>query len=99
MSEPVASDPAGMLMMALPPVKAVDAEAYPPPVSVTEPVGVGLPPPPLTAMVTVKPCALVMLLEDGVTVTVGIIVTGTITVTEFEPVAPLYVAELAASGV
>jgi hypothetical protein len=40
-------------------------------VSFNEPVGVGVP---LTATVTVKGCAVVMLEADGVTVTVGVLV-------------------------
>ena len=42
-------------------------------VNVTEPVGVGLPFPPLTATVTVNGCAVVMLDRDGVTETVGVV--------------------------
>jgi hypothetical protein len=42
-------------------------------VSVTEPVGVGLPFPPLTTAVTVNACAVVMLDRDGVTETAGVI--------------------------
>ena len=45
---PVLSDPAGTLIVATPPVGAVADEMYVPLVSVTEPVGVGVP-----AMVTV----------------------------------------------
>jgi hypothetical protein len=37
---------------------------------------VGFPLPPLTATVTVKGCAVVMLAADGVTVTVGVISAG-----------------------
>jgi hypothetical protein len=36
---------------------------------------------------------------DGVTVTVGVINAGEVTATVFDPVADVYVAELAASGV
>jgi hypothetical protein len=53
---------------------------------ITEPVGVGLPVPPVTATVTVRACAVVMLVEEGVTVTVGVIFD---TVTVFDPDAPL----------
>jgi hypothetical protein len=56
---------------------------------VTEPVGVGLPLMPLTPMVTVSDCAVVMLDEPGVTVTVGVVFDGVVTVTEFDPVALL----------
>ena len=38
----------------------------------TEPVGVA--PPPLTVIVTMVDCAVVMLVGDGVTVTVGVVV-------------------------
>jgi hypothetical protein len=52
-------------------------------VSVTDPVGVGLPLPPLTVAVTDNACAVVMLLADGVTVIVGAIL-ATITVAAAE---------------
>ena len=48
-----------------------------------------MPLPPLTAIVTVNPCAVVMLVEDGVTVTVGIDLAGAVTVTELDPDALL----------
>ena len=41
--------------------------------NVTVPVGVGLPAPPLTTTVTVRGCAVVMLVADGVTVSVGVV--------------------------
>jgi hypothetical protein len=57
-------------------------------------VGIGLP---LTATVTIRACAVVMLDEGAVTVnvgvvlaaavTVGVVFTGVVTVTEFDPVA------------
>jgi hypothetical protein len=37
-----------------------------------EPVGVGLVPASLTAMVTLRDCEAAMLVDDGVTVTVGV---------------------------
>ena len=78
-----------MMTVALPLLRIIAAEVYPPPMSVTEPVGVGLPLPPLTATVTVKACAVVMLDEDGVTDTVGV-VTACVTVTARDvPVALL----------
>jgi hypothetical protein len=40
-----------------------------------------------------------MLDADGVTVTVGVVFAGVVTVTEFDPVALLYVEELLESGV
>jgi hypothetical protein len=54
-----------------------------------EPVGVGLPVPPLTAIATVNACPVVMLDEDGVTVTVGVVFAEAVTVTEVVPVALL----------
>ena len=62
----------------------------------TEPVGVPLDPE--TAMATESDCAVVMLLDAGVTVTVGVVV-GAVTVTEAVPEALMYVDELAESGV
>jgi hypothetical protein len=49
--------------------------------------------------VTDNGCAVVRLEGDGVTVTVGVINAGVVTATVFVPVAEVYVAELAASGV
>jgi hypothetical protein len=43
----------------------------------------------LTATVTVKACAVVMLDEDGVTTIVGVIFTGVTVTAEDEPVAVL----------
>jgi hypothetical protein len=57
--------------------------------SVIMPVGVGLLPPPLTVSATVNDCAVVMLLEPGITVTVGVISAGAVTVTTAVPEAPL----------
>ena len=65
-----------MPIVALPLLSVVAAEAYPPPLSVTVPVGVGLPLPPFTATVTESGCTLVMLGADGVTVMVGVSITG-----------------------
>jgi hypothetical protein len=48
-----------------------------------------LPIPPLTATVTVSACVRVILDEDGVTVTVGVINVGAVTVTEAAPEAEL----------
>ena len=45
----------------------------PPPESVADPVGTGLPMLPLMATVTVTACAVVMLVAEGDTVTVGAI--------------------------
>jgi hypothetical protein len=88
-----------MLIVALPLLKVIAAEVYPPPVNVTDPVGVGLPLPPFTETVTVRGCAVVMLDVDGVTVTVGVVLAGVVTVTVADPEALLYVEELDESGV
>jgi hypothetical protein len=61
-----------MLIVAPPPLIVVAAEEKFPLVSVTEPVGVGLPVPPLMATATVNDWAVVMLEEDGVVVTLGV---------------------------
>jgi hypothetical protein len=79
-SSPIASDPAGTVMGALPLTSAVVADVYPVLESVTEPVGVGLPLPPLTATVTINACAVVMLGAPGVTVTVGVLAAVPVTV-------------------
>jgi hypothetical protein len=78
-----------MLIVALPLLRVAAAEVYPPPLSVTVPVGLELPVPPLTATATVRGCAVVMLEEDGVTVTVGVIFAGVVTVTVADPEALL----------
>jgi hypothetical protein len=73
-------------MLAEPELSAVADEAKPPLERTTEPVGV-----PLvleTAMVTPRFCALVMLLDAGVTVTVGV-VAGWVTASEADPEALL----------
>ena len=88
MSVPAVSELAGMLIVALPLLKVIAAEVYPPLLNVTDPVGVGLPLPPFTETVTVSGCAVVMLEADGVTVTVGVDLAW-VTVTEFVPVALL----------
>jgi hypothetical protein len=80
-SSPIASDPAGTVMLALPLTSAVAADVYPVLESVTDPVAVGFPPPPLTATVTINACAVVMLDAPGVTVTVGVLVAVPVTVT------------------
>jgi hypothetical protein len=56
---------------------------------VTVPLGVGLLPPPLTATVTLRGCSVVILNADGVTVTVGVVLGGNVTVTEVDPDAEL----------
>jgi hypothetical protein len=62
-----------MTIVADPALRVVAAEVYPPPPSVTEPVGVGFPPPPATMTPTLRLCVVLMIEEDGVTVTVGVI--------------------------
>jgi len=57
-------------MDALPLASAVAVEVKPPPLSVTVPVAAGFP---LTAIVTLNDCVVEMLLEAGVTVTVGVV--------------------------
>jgi hypothetical protein len=52
-------------------------------------VGVGLPVPPLTATVTVRVCAVVMLDEPGVTVTKGVVFACVTVTAEEVPVAVL----------
>ena len=74
MSVPTANDPAGTLIFALPLFRVVAVEVYVPLVSVTAPVGVGLAVPSLTPTVTASTCAVVMLVDDNVIVTVGVAV-------------------------
>lgn len=62
--------------------------------SATEPVGVGFPLPPLTETVTVNACAVVMLDEEGVTVTTGVMaatVSMTVAVCKELPLVPVTV--------
>ena len=73
-----------MLIVAVPAPRVTAAELYPPPVKDTVPVGTGVP---LTAIVTVSAWVVVMLEEEGVTVTVGAAL-ATVTPDE-EPVALL----------
>jgi hypothetical protein len=79
-----------MMIVAPPLVNVVAPEVKPPPVSVTVPVGVGLPTPPLlTTTVTVKACAVVMLVLGEVTITGGVVFAGLVTAMGAEPVALL----------
>lgn len=96
---PAGNEPAATLMVAFPEASTVAAEAYVPLERVTEPVGVGLPLPPLTLTETLKACAVVTVGAEGVTVTVGASKTGAVTVTPADPEALLYVEELPESGV
>jgi hypothetical protein len=98
-SFPVPSTPAGIVIVAVPPASTVAADSYPPPVTVTVPVGIAFPLPPLTTAVTVKGCVVVMLVAEGVTVTAGVILAGVVTVTIADPDALLYVVVLPVSGV
>jgi hypothetical protein len=56
-------------------------------VTITVPVDVGAPVPPLTVTVADSPCTAVMFEEEGVTATVGVVF-DTVTIEEV-PVAPL----------
>ena len=69
-SEPAASDPAGIVMDAEPELRVVEADVKVPLERTTEPFGVPLAPE--TAIVTLRLCAVVMLLEAAVTVTAGV---------------------------
>jgi hypothetical protein len=53
----------------------------------TDPVGMGFPVPPLTAAATSNACSEVMLFEEGVTVTVGVVLAAAVTVSETEALA------------
>ena len=79
-SVPVASEPAGTVIVALPPLRVVEADVYPPPLKMTEPVGVGLLLPPLTPTVTVVDCVVEKLAGNGETVTVGVAAVGNVVV-------------------
>lgn len=70
-SEPVASEPVGIVMVTEPALSVLAEEAYPPLDSTTEPVGAPLDPE--TAIVTESDCVALMLLDAGVTVTVGVV--------------------------
>jgi hypothetical protein len=71
-----------MLIAALPTPRVVADEVYPPPLSITEPVGMGVP---VTVTITVSGWVVVTLDGEGVTDTVGVVLP---TVTEPElPVA------------
>lgn len=65
-----------MLTVAVPLLKVTAADVNPPPLSTTDPVGTALPLAPPTTTATVKACAAVMLVADGVTVTVGFVCGG-----------------------
>ena len=75
-SVPADNDPAGMLMVALPLLRDAPADVYPPPARITVPVGTGFSVPPMTATVTANGWAFVMLVGDGVTLSVGAVFAG-----------------------
>jgi hypothetical protein len=76
-------------MFALPFTMVAGNDVYPPDAcSVTEPVGVGLPPPPFTAAVSVIGCVDATLGNCGVTVTVGVSSAVEVTITVFWPILP-----------
>ena len=54
---------------------------------------------PVTAIFTLKDCAAVILVDDGVTITVGVIKLGAVIVRGLVPVVLLYTEALAPSGV
>ena len=74
------------MIVALPLPRVAAVDVYDPLVNVTEPVGVGMPLPPLTATDTERGCAVVMLDQGGFTATTGV---SFVTVTEAMPEAPL----------
>jgi hypothetical protein len=85
-SVPTASDPPGIKMFALPFTSVTGDDVYPPATcSVTEPVGTGLPFPPLTVAVSVNGSVDATLAIGGPTVTVGVINAVDDTVTVFLP--------------
>jgi hypothetical protein len=83
-SVPAASEPAAIVMEALPLPNVVAVEAYVPLLSVTEPVGA-----PLIVTVTNRDWAAVMLDDAGDTVTVGVVLLTDDTVTDPAPDALL----------
>ena len=84
---PVASEPAAMGIVAVPLTSGGAGEVYAPLVSITDPVGVALAPPPLTVTVTDSGCNVVMLADDGAAVTVGVTSAGAVTATIAVPEA------------
>jgi hypothetical protein len=75
-----------MMIDALPPERVAVHVELVPLFSTTLPVGVGAPLPPLTVTVTCSDWVVVMLDDDGVTVTVGVWVAG-VTVMDVDPAA------------
>jgi hypothetical protein len=70
-SAPAVNDPEGMVIVAVPAASVVEGDVYPPLLRTTVPVGV--PPAPVTVIVTARLCAVVMLFDAGETVTVGVV--------------------------
>jgi hypothetical protein len=79
--------PAGILNVAAPPF-SVCCALYEPLESVTVPEG-GAAPLPLTVIDTASICSLVMVVNDGATVTVDATSGGAVTATETDPEEPL----------
>jgi len=77
-----------MVMFALAFTSVAGDEVYEPDVTVTDPVGVGLPVPPLTVAVSVSGSVDATLGDCGVTVTDGVINAVDVTVTDPRPVLP-----------
>jgi hypothetical protein len=87
-------------MWVLPALRAVAGELKLPAMSAIVPVGVGLLP--LKAIVTTSVCAVVMLVDEGVNVTTGVVfagfvtMTGRLTAAEIFPVAASMAVTVAA---
>ena len=94
---PLFKAPAGIVTVEAPALSVAAAEVKPPPVTTTVPVGTGEPAPPLTPTVKVSVWVVLMVDEDGVTVTDGMAL-ATVTLGEV-PTVLLYVCELDWSGV
>lgn len=96
---PTGSTPAAILIDTLPFTGPGPATVFVPIAIVSEPVGVGLPVPPLTATVTVRICAVVIVDGENVADTVGVDLLGAPTETVVTPLVLLYKEALAESGV
>jgi uncharacterized membrane protein len=95
---PLLNAPAGTEMLAAPAVTACCA-LYAPLVRAMVPVGVGSPLTPAIVMETASDWLLVIVEDAVVMVTVDGLFTAAVTITDVEPVAPLYVDELELFGV
>lgn len=91
------SEPPGMVIVALPAASVAGGEVYPPPLSATVPVGVGLEAPQLTEIETGNENVFMKLERDGITVTVGVATPVIVTVEDCDVEAS--VEEHSASGV